>query len=161
MEERKGRRPGSAMFKQLRDNQREYTWEPMYDMDEFHATFLEEMDVTEYKAALKLVGSWEEWERIKSASIAFSEYVEAWVDEVQVAMASDAIEKIYTLIDKGSPSTALSAAKFLSQKSYEIRKGAGRPSNAEVQAERKRLAIKASDTDDDAERVLRVMNGGK
>lgn len=103
-----GRLPSKTLFKQFNPD-------GIYDLDEFRQTFLEVGDLYEYKAALKLVGSWKEWQRIKRDWPAFEEvYIAAWVEELELKQKSDAAMKIVTLSQDDS-ATGLSAAKWIAE----------------------------------------------
>jgi len=133
--------------------------EGIYDLDEFHKRFVEIEDVTEYQAAIALVGSWAEWERIKQNYQEFVGFIADWVLEVELKIKSKCIKKIVGLANS-KEKEAFQAAKFLATQEYKRRPGAGRPSKAEVEREVKQIAKAAADTKDEKERMLRVLQGG-
>lgn|SRR3990167_6623607 len=78
-------RPTRKLFK-------EYHPEGSLSIEDWHKTFIECADPTEYKAAMLLAGSWEEWERFKREWHVFkNEILPAWLAEVEVRIRSDAI----------------------------------------------------------------------
>ena len=130
-----------------------------YDLNEFHAAFLRCKDPTEYRVAIEACGSWKEWERLKNDWPTFKRHVQEWQDELAILLRSEAVAKIIQLT-KGEDAKALSAAKFLSEKGWQKRSGAGRPSNAERKREAKELAKMSSETKEEESRILKVINGG-
>lgn len=131
-----------------------------YDIEEFHAIFIKLGDMTEYKAAMQLCGSWKEWQRLKNDWKAFKTYIAEWKEELEVKLRSESVEKIIELA-KGDDPKALQAAKFISEGGWNKRVGtAGRPSKAETNRAAKELAQAASETKEEEDRILRVINGG-
>ena len=151
------RKPGRvswrAMFKQY--------WNPpfpppIWDIEEFHNVFIEEKDITEYKAAIRLVGSWEKWCLIKRDWPAFVDMIERWKIELGEKLRSDAMQKLLALLVDSNAQTQASVAKFIVQASWE-KKDVGRPSKAEQRKAAKELAQLAAATDDEAERIQRFL----
>lgn len=130
-----------------------------YDIEEFHQAFLELEDMTEYEPAIKLVGSWKEWERLKRDSVTFNAYVTEWKAELTVKLASKAVKKINELV-AGDDAKALQAAKWIAEEGWNKRTGKGRPSKAEREREAKELAKAAAETKQEEDRILKVLNGG-
>lgn len=91
-------------------------------------------DPTEYEAALKLFGSWEQWEKLITLDW-FMEHLDEWRKELEVRIRSKAMKKIIKEAGEDS-SKAVSAAKFIAQGKYkqELKKR-GRPSKKEVKQE--------------------------
>lgn len=154
-----GRKLAKGLFIQYADEYKDHPSPDVgkYDLDEFHQVFLEERDYTEYKPAIKLVGSWETWCQIKRDCRTFADLVEAWKAELEVKLKSEAMDKLVGLMDGASAPTAASIAKFIVQAAYKKRAGAGRPTNAEIAKQEKDLARKAAETDADGQRVLEAL----
>lgn len=134
-----------------------------YSMEEFHKTFLEMEDMTEYSPAIALVGSWREWQRIKRDWPSFCNYIDDWKAELTVKLRSKALKKITTLAE-GDDAKALQAAKFIADEGWDGKRGKGRPTKAERTREARRLAAETADTVEEARRVeeaLTVYIGGK
>lgn len=129
-----------------------------YDTEEFHQTFLECDDPTEYKAALLLVGSWQEWVRLKDDSIWFRAQVHLWLEELEIKQRSDAIEKVLVLAasDKAS---AFQANKWIGERGYAKISERGRPSKEVLAREAKVIAEEASESKKEAERVEAALIG--
>jgi hypothetical protein len=79
------RRPTRKLFK-------EYHPDGGLSIEDWHRTFVGCADPTEYRAAILLAGSWEEWERFKKEWPDFRvSILPAWKAEVEVKLRSDAI----------------------------------------------------------------------
>jgi hypothetical protein len=139
----RGRIPSRALFE-----------DGTHDISEFHDVFIKLGDMTEYKAAMQLCGSWLEWQRLKNDWKAFNTYIAEWKEELEVKLRSESVEKIIELA-KGDDPKALQAAKFISEGGW------NRPSKAETNKAAKELAQAASETKEEEARILRVINGGK
>lgn len=133
----------------------------LYDMEEFHQTFLEEEDFTEYRPAVKLTGSWAEWNRIKSSWPTFRYNITAWKEELEIKLRSRAMAKLTSLVDSSSEQTAANVCKFLVTCGYDERKGAGRPSKSERTKAAAEIAKTAADTVEEEGRVLELLAGGR
>ena len=134
-----------------------------YHLDEFHDTFIELEDITEYKAAIKLVGSWKKWNNLKRDWPALAGFINEWKEELETKFRSDACANVLSLQHAESESVQLQAAKFLSSAEWDKRSGtgAGRP-NKKIQKQAAReVAELASETGKETERILKMVNGGK
>lgn len=152
-----GRSKTRGLFKQFADP----SDNPIYDIDEFHRVFIAEGDLTEYKAAMKLVGSWAEWNRIKKEFKTFNQFLTVWKEELEVKLSSQAMEKLVELSNsKDKPAQALQAAKWIAEAGWH-KNERGRPSSKEKQREAKELAKAAAETGAEAERVFALITGGK
>lgn len=114
--------------------------EQIYSIEEFHKVFLEELDLTEYRPAMKLVGSWTEWLRLKRDWVRFKEMVDDWKIEAKLKLHSDAFAKLQEVMLRDD-ATAAVAAKFILSEGYD-KKAASRAKRvksavAETQAETK------------------------
>ncbi len=151
MAKARGRKPSATLFNE----------DGPYCLDEFHDIFIECEDMTEYTAAIKLVGSWKEWCRIKNDWPAFVGYIEEWKEELEILLRSRATAKIQSLLeDSESDSVKMQAAKYLSEAGWKKRAGAGRPSKREKERELKAMAQSAAETKDEETRILKLVNGG-
>ena len=134
-----------------------------YDLKEFHKVFLKLEDMTEYRPALKLVGTWREWQRIKRDWPSFCNYLDDWKAELTVKLRSKALSKIQELVE-GDDSKALQASKFIAEEGWEAKRGKGRPTKIERVRAAKEIAKEASETKEEADRIeeaLTVIEGGK
>jgi len=131
-----------------------------YDIDEFHDVFISCADLTEYRAAMQLVGDWQEWNRLKRNSGWFANHVLLWVEELKTRLKSDAMQKIIELAASDSNSAG-TAAKWLAEGTWEKEAGRGRPSKAEQRRAAQRIASAAAETEEEKKRMLKVLNGGK
>jgi hypothetical protein len=150
-----GRKPSKSLFFGLTEDDTS----AIYHLEEFRKKFVELEDLTEYKAAEALVGSWAEWCRIKKDWPGFNDHIRIWIEEIEVRLKSRALDKIKALA-VSDDKAAYQAAKFLATQEYERRPGAGRPTKAEKERELKALARAASETEQEEKRMLKVLQGG-
>ena len=90
-------------------------------------------DPTEYSAAIKMFGSWEQWEKLCELDW-FMEHLSEWRKELEVLLRSKSVKQIISEAEAGT-SKSLSAAKFIAQGKYKTSGGSsnrGRPSKKEV-----------------------------
>lgn len=110
--------------------------------------FMECEDPTEYLFAIAAFGSWEHWQVLKNTK-AFQPTYEAWRRELEAKLQAEAI----LTIRKDALSNPTSA-RWLAEKGWLDKATKGRPSKAEVERERKRLAEQADTLESDAGRVF-------
>lgn len=146
-----GRKYSKQLFKQFNTGD----CVPIYDLDEFHQVFLEEADLTEYRAAIRLVGTWTEWQRIKRDWYDFPKMIEAWKDEVETKLRSQALDKLVDLMASARPETAASIAKFIAQSSWD--RGKAKVSEKEASRSREEAFKKASVTSEEAARITTML----
>lgn len=133
-----------------------------YDIEEFHARFIEIGDMTEYKAAKELLSKnhphdfWQEWERLKKATPWFNNHVQTWKEELEIKFRSEAVDKIRDLAEDGN----YQANKFLSEAAWDRRAGAGRPSNSKKKGYLKELERDKEVTKQEKARILKMVNNG-
>lgn len=92
--------------------------------------YLECEDPTEYQFARKHLLGWNHWKRLNENKMLREEFDE-WREELEVAMRSDAVQAIRDMTADGSN---FQAAKWLADRGWDKR-GAGRPSKAEIERE--------------------------
>lgn len=92
---------------------------------------------TEYEAALKTLNSWKHWQILCKAPC-FREHISKWREEREIREA--AIGK--SVLIKAAEDGNVTAAKSLIE--YANKRKAGRPSNLEVEAEKKKQAAISS-----------------
>jgi hypothetical protein len=109
-----GAPPIRGLFKENHEGTDKYDHvEPIYSLADFRNIFLEEMDFTEYKAAIRCVGSWEKWEDLKTRWPGFNRYIDNWKEELEQILKGRAFHKMIELLDCGTKGTELAAARFL------------------------------------------------
>lgn len=155
-QERPGMLPVLALFKQFPEFHQPDKYEVIYDLDEWHKVYVELEDLTGYKAAIKLVGDWEEWQRLFRISSKLRVYLDQWNEEIKIKIKSRAINNVLSLSER-QDSVGLSAAKWISEEGWDKRR-AGRPTKDSVRAERKRLAQEANTTTEELERVMSTLS---
>lgn len=124
-----------------------------YDLQEFHDVFIQSEDITEYDPALKLVGSWAEWERIKRDWPAFNTHIQLWKEELEVLFKSRAVKQVLKSADDGN----FQASRWIAEQGFNKKAGAGRPSKAEKDRAAKELAEAAAETKDEKARILKLV----
>ena len=122
-----------------------------YDgLPSLHRLYIELEDPTGYLIANEYLGGWQHWlvlTRLKW----FKEYLAIWQDELDVLLKVRGLRQIVK--DAGSDSkTALASAKYLANAQYKDRR-VGRPSKAEIDAEREKEAAIDKQLAEEAERV--------
>jgi len=123
-------------------------------------TFVNLRDPTGRKWALTYLGDWNHWLRLMKCSW-FREAYDAWIAELNQQFKSEAITRVYAILQGDNGAQALAAAKFLASEEWE-KKSRGRPSKAEMDGELKRAAQALTVEDEDLKRIgLKVINGGK
>ena len=134
--------------------------DPMYTLKEtdhdsglpsFRRLFLEIADPTGYRQAKELLGGWEHWLALCSSKW-FSDYIDPILQELEIKLRSEAILAVYLIMTKGEKS-ALPAAKIFMDGDFLEKRGKGRPSKQEIQAEVKKQARISERVKADAERI--------
>tara|TARA_R100001086_G_scaffold250107_1_gene193953 strand:+ start:27882 stop:28397 length:516 start_codon:yes stop_codon:yes gene_type:complete len=110
--------------------------------------YMECEDPTEYMFSQAAFGSWEHWEVLKNSTF-FKPYAEAWKKELETKIRAEAILTI-----RQDALHNPTSAKWLAEKGWEPKATKGRPSKAEVDRERKRLAEQADTLESDAGRIF-------
>ena len=124
------------------------------DLADWRRRFIEISDPTEYRGAIELLGSWNDWQAFKRNWPTFKNKILIdWLAEVEVKLRSEAISNIceQALSDKGT-----AAAKWLAEGKYKTRKP-GAPSKVEVERQAKIEARLDDDVQADIARVQEVM----
>ena len=114
--------------------------------------FLEFEDPTEYFFAYEYFLDWDHWQRIKANKL-IAKHMKGWKEELEVRVAASGVRSI---LDQGlnDEKPNYQAAKYIADRGWEKR-GAGRPSKADVERET-RIAAKISDEfSEDLKRVRR------
>lgn len=92
----------------------------------------------EYEFATENFYSWRHWERVcKNGLIA--PYVQEWRDELEIKLRSMGVKEHIRQIQEGGKG-ALAAARYLANKEWLDKRGAGRPTKDEVNRELKSVA---------------------
>lgn len=94
--------------------------------------YLEMEDVGEYLFATEHLLGWDHWQRL-CQNKQLLEHIEKWRYELELKLRSQAIQQIKL---KSKNEAGINAAKWLAEKGWDKR-GAGRPTKAEVQREAK------------------------
>jgi len=118
----------------------------------FKEMFIESGDITGYTVAKEVLGSWKHFQKLLRSKW-FKEHFDEWVSEVEVKLRSEGLRKIQA-VSKGDNASAYQAAKYLSDKGWEEKRG--RPSKAEkAKIAAKEKALEEA-VEDDLSRVIRL-----
>ena len=119
----------------------------------FKKLFMDTKDITGYKVAMQELGSWDHMQKLFKSKW-FMSYFVKWVDEMEVMLKAEGLLKIQEHVS-GEGSTSFQAAKYLSDKGWEPKRG--RPSKTEKAKEAAKEKALEDALEDDMERVLRVV----
>lgn len=112
--------------------------------------YLECADPTEYDFATTYLLSWKHWLRL-CENKALRVHIDEWRDELEIKLRSSAIK--YILSTSQGPLANVQAAKWVADRGWSTR-GAGRPTKAEVEREKK---IAASIVDEYSADIVRLV----
>lgn len=142
-----------SLFKEFNDGTVDI--EPIYSIKEFHKKFVSIGDLTEYKAAIELTGSWDQWNRIKTRWKSFALIIEEWKEEIRTKLMSEAQDKILEVMRAGSDGNKLAAAKWVAEQGWD--KTQVKKSPAHKSKERFELAQIAKIPDEDMNRIEKML----
>lgn len=111
--------------------------------------FLSCQDPTEYEFANKYLLGWRHWQRIQENK-AIRKFIDEWRDEFEVKLRAQGIGLAISAAKTG----AFQASKWLASGEWKQR-GAGRPSKAEVEREKKIQASLVNEFDADVVRLFK------
>lgn len=139
---RGGQKPSRSLFKQ-------YNPEGPFDLNDWKQRYVDCCDPTEYKGALELCGSWDEWLRFKREWPGFVKIIEEWNNEVEVKIRSEAVMQLVKKAADGE----VNSAKFIAKGEYKP-KLMGTPRKKEQEKEKNIQTLTARKVDPEVERVL-------
>ncbi len=114
--------------------------------------YLEMADVTEYEFANTYLLGWRHWKRLCENKL-LRKYIDEWREELELKMRAKGVKEAIRAAEAGG----FQAAKWLSDKGWDQR-GAGRPSKAEVEREKK---FQARVSDEYGADVVRLFGNGE
>jgi hypothetical protein len=109
--------------------------------------YLQTEDPTEYEFATLYLLNWRHWQRLCENKV-LRKHIDEWRDELEVKLRSKGVKEVMRSALAGN----YQAAKFLADRGWDTR-GAGRPSKAEVEHEKK---IQAAMSDEYSADVVRL-----
>lgn len=146
--------PGSkSLFIEFNDGTTDI--KPIYSIKEFHKKFVQIGDLTEYKAAIELCGTWDQWNRIKTRWKSFAVIIEEWKDEIRTRLISEAQDQILSVMRDGSDGNKLAAAKWIAEQGWD--KTNVKKSPAAKSKERYELSQIAKVPDEDMQRIEKML----
>jgi len=117
----------------------------------FQKRYIELGDITGYKAAAELLGSWKHWQKLKKLGW-MAPHVEQWNDEIVASLNVKGLDSIVKAADKGD----LKAAEYLMNYTAQglTKPVRGRPSKAEIAKAARQIAESDNDLAEDEARIL-------
>jgi hypothetical protein len=110
--------------------------------------YLESEDPTEYKFATEHLLGWKHWQRMCENKV-LRKHIDEWRDELEVKLRSQAVLDVIAQARAGT----FQAAKWVADRGW-AQRGAGRPSNADVEHEKKVQARIADEYGGDVVRMF-------
>lgn len=111
----------SGLFKETNPQPEKY--DAPFTLEDWHEVFIECRDPSEYKPAMALVGDWEHWKYLRASPV-LKPIFDGWAEELDAVLKSEALEALQELAKSPSGS---SAAKWLAEQQYKVKKAPGRP----------------------------------
>ena len=99
--------------------------------------YLSIADVTEYKAAQALLGSWDHWVRLSEASW-FQPYISSWRDELELKIKSEAITNLRNF-SREEGGKGANAARWLAEGKWDKKAGSKKKKKALVMEEEEHI----------------------
>jgi len=157
-------RTGSLFLELIVQKSRDYGVEPVFTLKDydhngcksFKRLYMSYMDVTGYKAAIGILGSWKHFNKLLNNQKIRS-LVSDWNEEIEVKLRSQGLEVIIEESKEGK--SRFTAAKFLVDKGWSNKRG--RPTKNEVERERVQRAKVKSSLQEDSARILSIAGGKK
>ena len=114
--------------------------------------FMSTLDPTEYKFAIKHVGSWELWQTmLKIPRIKIQ--VDKWRRELDVKIRSEALARILEA-SQGETRDALGANRYLLEANFLGKEKVGRPSKEAIATEAKKIVARNEQVEEDYKRLF-------
>lgn len=137
---------GDAAVYTLKDVDHEHNGKYYFSLKRL---YLETEDPTEYEFAVKYLCNWKHWQRICENKV-LRKYVDEWREELEVRLRSRGVKA--ALIEAATGN--FQAAKWAADRGWTTR-GAGRPSKAEVEREKRIQAGIADEYEADVIRLIK------
>lgn len=119
--------------------------------------YLESEDVTGYLFSNKYLLGWKHWQRLQNNKLIAS-HIKEWEQEMEIRLTALGIQGI---IDVASSESGFQANKWLAEKGW-VKRGAGRPSNEEIERNIQEKVRINEEFSDDFERLgLQLIEGSK
>lgn len=119
--------------------------------------YLEIADPYEYEFANQCFANWRHWQRLCDSCGLLAPYIQEWREELEIKLRSEALTQVVKE-SKANSKGSLTAAKWLVDKGWVEKKGAGRPTKQAVDGERRKMASIKKEVQDDLARVRSVQH---
>ena len=122
------------------------------EIDKLYPFFMSTLDPTEYKFAIKHVGSWELWQTMLKIPRVKTQ-VDKWRRELDVKIRSEALARILEA-SQGETRDALGANKYLLEANFLGKEKVGRPSKEAIATEAKKIVARKEQIIEDQKRLF-------
>lgn len=122
------------------------------EIDKLYPFFMSTLDPTEYKFAIKHVGSWELWQTMLKIPRVKTQ-VDKWRRELDVKIRSEALARILEA-SQGETRDALGANKYLLEANFLGKEKVGRPSKEAIATEAKKIVARNEQIIEDHKRLF-------
>jgi len=130
----------------LKDGDHEHNGKYYYSLKRL---YLETEDPTEYEFANKYLCNWRHWQRLCENKV-LRKYIDEWREELEVRLRSKGVRAAMLEANSGN----FQAAKWVADRGWSTR-GAGRPSKAEIEREKRIQAGIADEYEADVIRLIK------
>ena len=125
-------------------------------LKEAHDLYMEIADPTEYEFARALLYSpdtnfWDHWNRLLNTN-EFMAHLARWREELEIQIRSEAIKSMIDLARSKQKGAAI-AAKWVAERGWEPKRGAGRPTKDHSEREKKIAEALTTSVNADAKRL--------
>jgi hypothetical protein len=113
----------------------------------------------EYEFATDVFGSWDHWNKLANDTLpAIKDEIKSWREELDIKLKALGLKALIHA-SRDNDAKGVQASKYLAEKGYEVKRG--RPSKAEIEAERKQAAGVKKELASDMERIGLAVVGEK
>ena len=128
------------------------------EVDTLYSDYLKIADPTEYRFAIRCVGSWAKWEALCSED-PIKSVVDLWRRELEVKLRSEALQRIMNVAsDPEGPRECLPANRYLLEANFSNKDRVGRPSKVAALAEAKKIVQHQNNVAEDYKRLFNESN---
>jgi hypothetical protein len=123
------------------------------EIDLLYERYLNTADPTEYRFAVKHLGSWAKWEALCSKE-PIKDLIENWRRELEVKLRSEALQRIMEVASNEGTRDSLQANRYLLEANYGNKDKVGRPSKQAALAEAKKIVQHQNQVAADYKRIF-------
>lgn len=123
------------------------------DVDSLYEDYLRIADPTEYRFAVRSLGSWSKWEAACSQE-PIKSVVDTWRRELEVKLRSEALQRIMDVAGNEGTRDSLQANRYLLEANFSNKDRVGRPSKVAALAEAKKIVQHQNNIAEDYKRLF-------